>query len=42
MHDARMRTFKIIAQKDPKYIQGDDFKQLFKYLLETHPGLEFL
>jgi len=37
-----MRTFKIIAQKDPKNIVPDDFKPLFKYLLETHPGLEFL
>lgn len=37
-----MRTFKIIAQIDPKNIVPDDFKPLFKYLLETHPGLEFL
>ena len=36
------RTFKTIAQKDPKHIIPDDFKPLFKYLLETHPGLEFL
>ena len=39
---AKRRTFKIIAQKDPRYMQGDDFKPLFKYLLEKHPGLEFL
>lgn len=36
------RTFKIIAQNNPKFIVPDDFKSLFKYLLETHPGLEFL
>ena len=36
------RTFKTVAQKDPKVISPEDFKQLFKYLLETHPGLEFL
>ena len=42
LENAKKRTFKIIAQKDPKYIQSEDFKPLFKYLLETHPGLEFL
>lgn len=42
METAAKRTFKVLAQKDPRYIQPDDFKQLFKYLLETHPGLEFL
>lgn len=42
LEDAKKRTFKIIAQKDPRYIQSEDFKPLFKYLLETHPGLEFL
>jgi len=36
------RTFKIIAQTNPNSIVPDDFKSLFKYLLETHPGLEFL
>ena len=36
------RVFKILAQKDPKFIQPDDFKELFKYLLDTPPGLEFL
>ena len=37
------RVFKILAQKENgKYIVPDDFKSLFKYLLETHPGLEFL
>lgn len=42
METAAKRTFKVLAQKDPRYLQPDDFKQLFKYLLETHPGLEFL
>ena len=42
LENAKKRTFKIIAQKDPRYIQSEDFKPLFKYLLETHPGLEFL
>ena len=36
------RVFKLLAQKDPKFITPDDFKELFKYLLDTHPGLEFL
>ena len=39
---AKRRTFKVVAQKDPRYMQSDDFKSLFKYLLEKHPGLEFL
>jgi hypothetical protein len=26
----------------PGVISPEDFKPLFKYLLETHPGLEFL
>jgi hypothetical protein len=36
------RTFKTISQKVPGVISPEDFKPLFKYLLETHPGLEFL
>ena len=36
------RTFKTISQKLPGVICPEDFKPLFKYLLETHPGLEFL
>ena len=36
------RVFKLFAQPDSKYLVPDDFKSLFKNLLETHPGLEFL
>ncbi len=36
------RLFILLAQKDKRYLQPDDFKPLFKNLLETHPGLEFL
>ena len=36
------RVFKLFAQPDTSYIVPDDFKSLFKNLLETHPGLEFL
>lgn len=36
------RVFKIICKADKKVIIGDDFKPLFQYLLENHPGLEFL
>jgi hypothetical protein len=32
----------LLAKKDKSYIVPEDFKILFKYLLETHPGLEFL
>ena len=34
--------FDVIAKKDKSFIAPDDFKPLFKFLLETHPGLEFL
>lgn len=36
------RFFKIIAKQGKKEITPDDFKPLFKYLLDSHPGLEFL
>ena len=36
------RVFKLFAQPDSNVIVPDDFKPLFKYLLESHPGLEFL
>jgi len=40
---AKKRTFEVISSsKDKKYIKPDDFKPLFRYLLDTHPGLEFL
>ena len=38
---AAYRTFKVIAGSK-NYIAPDDFKPLFRYLLDTHPGLEFL
>jgi hypothetical protein len=34
--------FKIVAKPGSEYITAEDFKPLFKQLLETHPGLEFL
>jgi serine/threonine-protein phosphatase 2A regulatory subunit B'' len=36
------RVFNLLAKMNTRYIAPDDFKPLFKYLLETHPGLEFL
>lgn len=36
------RVFKIIAKPDKGVLTNDDFKPLFGYLLESHPGLEFL
>lgn len=40
---ASKRTFELIStSKDKKYIKPDDFKTLFRHLLDTHPGLEFL
>jgi serine/threonine-protein phosphatase 2A regulatory subunit B'' len=34
--------FKLIAKPFAEHIVNEDFKPLFKQLLETHPGLEFL
>mmetsp|Transcript_11823 Transcript_11823/g.19990 ORF Transcript_11823/g.19990 Transcript_11823/m.19990 type:complete len:82 (+) Transcript_11823:1315-1560(+) len=37
------RVFKILSTcKDKSAIVPNDFKPLFKHLLESHPGLEFL
>ena len=36
------RVFKVIAQHEKSVIVSEDFKGLFTYLLQTHPGLEFL
>lgn len=41
-HTVRRRVFKLLAKFDSNVIVPDDFKVLFSYLLETHPGLEFL
>lgn len=38
----RKRVFKLMAKPDTNVIVPDDFKALFQFLLETHPGLEFL
>lgn len=40
--DAKRRLFELIAKDGAKSIVPEDFKPMFKYLLETHPGLEFL
>ena len=42
MDSVAKRVFKLFAQHNSSVIVPDDFKALFKYLLETHPGLEFL
>ena len=34
--------FEIIVKDGSKTIVGDDFKPMFKHMLESHPGLEFL
>jgi serine/threonine-protein phosphatase 2A regulatory subunit B'' len=36
------RFFKIISKPGKTEVTPDDFKPLFKYLLDSHPGLEFL
>ena len=41
------RTFMVFSKTLPsgessKILTPEDFKPLFKYLLESHPGLEFL
>lgn len=36
------RAFDILCGFTKSVIVPDDFKPLFKFLLETHPGLEFL
>ena len=36
------RIWHVIKKKDANFMENDDFKPLFVYLLELHPGLEFL
>lgn len=38
----KQRLFEVIKQETSKTIVGDDFKPMFTYLLEKHPGLDFL
>ena len=40
--EVRRQTFNLLAKFGKKYIEPEDFKPLFKNVLETHPGLEFL
>ena len=40
--DVKKRMFQMIAKPGTEVILGEDFKPLFKMLLETHPGLDFL
>ena len=40
--EPKRRLFNLIAQPKTNFITHADFKPLFKHLLETHPGLEFL
>ena len=40
--EQKRQVFKLLAKKDKNFIAPEDFKPLFKNLLETHPGLEFL
>ena len=41
MHPKK-RLFTIIAKVGVNYIAPEDFKPMFTWLLEKHPGLEFL
>jgi serine/threonine-protein phosphatase 2A regulatory subunit B'' len=40
--DVKRRIFLSLATLGKEYIVPDDLKPLFQYLLESHPGLEFL
>ena len=40
--EPKERLFEVIAKEGSKTIVGEDFKPMFKHLLEAHPGLEFL
>lgn len=40
--EPKRRLFNLLAQPKANHIAPGDFKPLFKHLLETHPGLEFL
>lgn len=42
METVAKRVFKILAGYESKVIVPEDLKPLFSYLLENHPGLEFL
>jgi len=39
---SKRRLFDLLAKDNAKSIVNDDFKPMFKHLLESHPGLEFL
>jgi serine/threonine-protein phosphatase 2A regulatory subunit B'' len=40
--DPKRRLFNLIAKPGQSHLVQEDFKPLFKHLLATHPGLEFL
>ena len=40
--EVKRQVFNLLAKPGKKFIAPEDFKPLFKNLLETHPGLEFL
>ena len=40
--EVKRRIFIAIAKLGKDYMVPEDFKPLFHYLLESHPGLEFL
>jgi len=40
--DVKKRIFKLLAKPGAEVIVAEDFKPLFKQLLDSHPGLEFL
>ena len=40
--EPKERVFNLLCQPNANVIVNSDFKSLFKYLLESHPGLEFL
>lgn len=40
--DPKKRLFETIAKEGATAIVGEDFKPMFKHLLDAHPGLEFL
>ena len=40
--EVQRQVFNLLTKQGKHYIEPEDFKPLFKNLLETHPGLEFL
>ena len=40
--EPKRRLFELLCKDGKHTIEGDDFKPMFKNLLEKHPGLEFL